>query len=84
MGVYHEDGYSAAVEGFLVVHGARIRLAKTNGETFTLAESCELAPGTTGELLIVVDGKISARLVTLPGGVSEGQALVSYTVAAPF
>lgn len=85
MGVYHENGYSADVEGFLVVRGGpRVRLAKTNGATFTLAEPCELSPGTLGELVVIVDGKKSSRLVTLPGGVSFGQTLVRYAVAAPF
>ncbi len=85
MGVHHENGYSADVEGFLVVRGGpRIRLAKTNGDTLTLAESCELAPGTLGELLVIVDGKKNSRLVVLPRGVSMGQSLVRYTVAAPF
>ena len=85
MGIHHEDGYSADVEGFLVVRdGPRIRLAKTNGSTLTLAESCELAPGTLGDLLVIVDGEKSSRLVVLPDGISIGQSQVRYTVAAPF
>ena len=84
MGTHHEDGYSADVEGFLVVDDQRIRLAKTNGSTFALAESCELAPGTVGDLLTIVDGQESSRLVKLPAGVTQGQTVVVYTVAAPF
>ena len=84
MGAHHEDGYSADVEGLLVVNGRRTRLAKTNGNTFALAESCELAPGTVGDLLTIVDGKESSRLVRLPAGISRGQTMVVYTVSAPF
>ena len=84
MGRHHQDGYSADVEGFLDVNGRRIRVAKTNGSTFTLVESCELAPGTVGNLLTIVDGKESSRLVRLPAGISQGQSLVVYSVSAPF
>ncbi len=84
MGRHHQDGYSADVEGFLVVDGQRFPLAKTNGQTFYLAESCELAPGTQGELLIIIDGNSRSKLVSLPGGISVGQTVVSYTVMAPF
>ena len=84
MGVYHENGYSADVEGYLVIRGTRIRLAKTNRGSIVLAEPCELPPGTVGDLLIIVDGKKSSRLVTLPCGVARGQTQVNYTVAAPF
>jgi hypothetical protein len=84
MGTYHEYGYSAEVEGFFVIRGSRVRLAKTNGCTFVLAESCELPPGAEGELLTVVDGKANSRRVVLPDGVLSGQTLVKYLVAAPF
>jgi hypothetical protein len=84
MGIQHEHGYSAEVEGFLVIRGERVRLAKTNAHALVLAESCELPPGAVGELLIIVDGKSDSRLVTLPSGVCKGQTLVNYQVAAPF
>ena len=84
MGRQYEDGYSADVEGFLVVGSSRFRLAKTNGCTLVLAESCELAPGTAGEIVLVIDGNASSRLVVLPDGVPKGQNVASYTVTAPF
>ena len=84
MGSHHEHGYSADVEGFFVCRGTRIRLAKTNGCSFVLAETCELSPGTVGELLLIVDGRADSRLVTLPDGIAMGQTLVRYDVAAPF
>lgn len=84
MGIQHEHGYSADVEGFLVVRDERMRLAKSNDRAFVLAEACELPPGTVGELLIIVDGKSDSRLISLPFGVCKGQTLVSYQVAAPF
>jgi hypothetical protein len=84
MGVHHKDGYSADVEGFLVVGDARFRLAKTNDRAFTLAEPCELPPGASGEILIIVDGDPSSQLVEMPSGICAGQSIVEYKVAAPF
>ncbi|MEX2115214.1 MAG: hypothetical protein WD845_18620 [Pirellulales bacterium] len=84
MGRHHEDGYSASVEGFLVVRGHRFRLAKTNDRSLTLAVSCELPPGSEGELIVTIDGHRMSRLVTIPSGVALGQSTVNYTVAAPF
>ena len=84
MGTQRENGYSADVEGFFVVNGNRIRLAKTNGSTFCLAESCELPPGSEGDLLIIIDGKSHSRRVVVPDGVCLGQTQVSYKVSAPF
>lgn len=84
MGVHHEDGYSASVEGYFVVGEQRLRLAKTNGRSFVLAESCALPPETRGELVVIVDGEENRRLVELPDGAVDGQTVVPYTVAAPF
>ncbi len=84
MGIYHEDGYSSDVRGFLVVGGRRLRLAKTNGRTFVLSESCELPPGTEGELLVILDGHERSRFVKLPEGVKKDDTSVIYEVVAPF
>lgn len=84
MGIRHEDGYSANVEGHLVVDNARFQLAKSNGSTFVLADACELSPGTIGELVITVDGETDIRLIELPSGVPRGQFIVEYREAAPF
>lgn len=84
MGVHHEDGYSASVEGYFVIGERRIRLAKTNGNTFVLAEPCELAPGTVGDLVVIVDGEENVRSVAVVDGIIAGQTVVSYEVMAPF
>ena len=84
MGTRHEIGYSADVEAFFVTAGKRIRVAKTNGSALSLAESCELPPGTEGDLLIIVDGNARSQRVLLPEGVERGQTTVKYMVAAPF
>ena len=57
MGVHHEDGYSASVEGYFVVGDKRFRLAKTNGCTSVLAEPCELRARTYGQIVVIVDGE---------------------------
>jgi hypothetical protein len=84
MGIHHSDGYSADVEGFFIVGELRIRLAKTNGSAFFLAESCELPPGTEGDLLVIIDGKSTSRHVEITDGIVPGQTLVRYQTAVPF
>jgi hypothetical protein len=84
MGIRYKDGYSADVEGFFVVGHQRIRLAKTNGCTFSLAESdSEIPPRTEGDLVVIVDGNVSSRRVEIEG-VIRGQTIVRYKVSAPF
>lgn len=70
--------------GFFVTSKIKVRLAKTNGSTFTVAESCEFSPGEEGALLTIVDGIKDSRRVVLPDGVCLGQTIVKYEVAAPF
>jgi len=84
MGTYHADGYSAHVEGHLIVRGKRYRVAKTNDRTFVLADPCELEPGAEGEIVVTIDGEAFSRLIVLPGGVTSSEPFVPYRVAAPF
>jgi len=84
MGIHHENGYSAEVEGFFVVNGDRIRLAKTNGETLVVVEPRDLPPGTEGDLQVIVDGKLDSRQVVLREGMRVGQNRVAYEVLVPF
>lgn len=84
MGTRHQYGYSAKVEAFFIAAGKQIRVAKTSHVTISFAESCELPPGTEGDLLVIIDGNASSRRVVLPEGVELGQTAVRYTVAAPF
>lgn len=84
MGIHHENGYSAEVEGFFVWNGQRMRLAKTNHREFVVLEPCDLPPGTEGELLVIVDGRPDSREVMLPEGMNLGQIRVSYQVTVPF
>jgi hypothetical protein len=84
MGIHHEDGYSASVEGFFVIEQQRIRLAKTNGCTFVVAQPCQVPAGTEGEMLVIVDGNEHSRRVRLPDGIIAGQTLVKYEVSVPF
>jgi hypothetical protein len=85
MGTQRDDGYSAEVQGFFVVQGGcTVRLAKTNGSTFVVAESCEFDRGTVGELLVIVDGRVSSREIKLIDRVALGQTVVSYEPNVPF
>ena len=78
MGIHRENGYSASVEGFLIVGTVRYRLAKTNTATLLLIDACELAPQTQAELLIIVDGVEDCQSIVLPDGVALGQSVVPY------
>ncbi len=84
MGTHHKDGYSAEVQGFFVVGQDHLRLAKTNGRAFVLAESRRLLAGTEGDLLVIVDGVKSSRRVAVVEDVPLGQSTVKYAVTAPF
>ena len=85
MGIVREhNGYSAHIEGYLVVGNLRFRLALTNGVNFLLAEDCELEPGTNAELLVIIDGEADTRRIELPDGVALGQRRVRYQEAIPF
>lgn len=84
MGIHHENGYSAHVEGFFVIDGDRIRIAKSNDREFCVVEPRELPPGIEGDLLVIVDGSSHSRRVALPHGMQSGEQRVAYTVTAPF
>jgi len=84
MGIHREFGYSASVEGFFVCDGREHRLAKSNGTSFVLVEPCQLAPGTCGDLVVIVDGHRDSRQVSLPSGAMPDRAAVTYHVIAPF
>jgi hypothetical protein len=84
MGIQRENGYSASVEAFLVVGDQHIRLAKTGPEKVVLVEPCELAPGTKGELVIIIDGHRDSRSVVLDEGAMSAQQEVRYSAAVPF
>jgi hypothetical protein len=84
MGIHHENGYSSEVEGFFVVNGDRIRVAKSNECAFVVVEPRELPPGIEGDLLVIVDGKPDSRRVLLPVGMQLGQNRVVYEDSVPF
>jgi hypothetical protein len=84
MGIQRENGYSASVEAFLVVAQQQFTVAKTGRDTFTLVEPCELAPGTEGELIMIVDGHRTSRAVVLDDGAISGRREVRYTAAVPY
>jgi len=84
MGIQHKDGYSAAVESYLIIDGARYKLAKTNGETLMLHEDCVTPPGTVATMSITVDGDTRSKQVRLPDGIGAGDRIARYMVEAPF
>ncbi len=82
MGLHHENGYSASVEGFFVFNGERIRVAKSSHSYFYAVEPRDLPAGVEGDLLVIVDGNSSSRRVRLPLGMQANQLPTQYEVAA--
>lgn len=80
MGIDRANGYSATVEAYIDVEGLRIPLAKTDGDSFFLAERSEVAvsPGTELDLTIIVDGDVDSRPIVLTEGITPGQSRVLY------
>lgn len=74
------DGYSATIEAYISVAGAQMTLAKSNGESFYLAEPSEtaIAPFTEAMLFIIVDGDVDSRPIVLTEGITPGQSRVLY------
>lgn len=84
MGIHHENGYSASVEGFFVFDGERIRVAKSSPTTFFAVEPRILPAGVEGELVVIVDGNSTSRRVRLPSGMQVDPLPTPYEVTAPF
>jgi hypothetical protein len=76
--------HSAKVSARLVVGDLHVKVAKTNGDSLTLAEECELAPKTEAQLSIVIDERKSTQLILLSDGATAGQREVRYWVLAHF
>ena len=77
-------GHSAKVSAFLTVGSNRIQVAKINRHYLTLADTCELAPKTEAQLIIIIDEKKSTQMILLSDGVGGSQRQVRYSVLAPF
>lgn len=84
MGIHRKNGYSANVRAYLTVGTTRYEVAKTSDCEIALAEPCELPPGCEGELVVIVDGVPSSRIVVLDEGVVPHCSSARYTTAAPF
>lgn len=79
----HDGGYSATVEGYFVLNGERIRLAKTNGSTFVFAAPRQLPQNTEGDLLVIIDGKAESKRI-LVSRVFDDDHVAEYRVLVPF
>jgi hypothetical protein len=84
MGIQRENGYSASISAYLTVGTERFQIAKMNRDYLTLAEPCELAPNTEGQITVVVDEKKSTQMIALSDGVTSNHRGARYSVLAPF
>lgn len=72
-------GYSAKVDGFLIAHGERFRIAKSNDLFLHLAEpATKDIPGGLAVLEITIDGNADSQNVAI-GYTVAGHTVVEYT-----
>lgn len=72
-------GYSAQVDGFLIVGGERYRIAKSNHLFVHLAEpAAKDIPGGRAVLEITIDGNVDSQPVAI-GYTIAGHTVVEYT-----
>ena len=85
MGTNHEGSYSASVSAFIRVGEHQLRLAKTNGVTFSLSQPCTISvPAEASAILTInIDGYEDSKQITLREGLHVGQRIVKYDTA-PF
>lgn len=70
MGTFWNDGYSAHVDIYLLIAGKQLSVAQVGPRELVLQQPYELAPGSSGELVIEVDGQSILYPITIPGGAS--------------
>ncbi|MCE9545328.1 MAG: hypothetical protein K8T25_07410 [Planctomycetia bacterium] len=61
--------HSPEIEMWLVVGSERLPLAQVSRDSLLLAESRELPPQTTGQVVVTIDGRRICRDVILVSGV---------------
>lgn len=84
MGTFHNDGYSATVEAFLLIGDQRLKVAKISRDTLTFSQPCEFPPGVEGILSVTIDGVEATRLIALDDGILHDSESARYSTAAPF
>jgi hypothetical protein len=52
-----QTGHSAKVDIRLHVSGMNLDVAQVSREFLILREACEVAPGTTGQVVVTIDGR---------------------------
>lgn len=68
------------MEAFIAQNGTSLPLAKSNGDSFYLADPSEVAIAAETEvnLTIIVDGDVDSRPIILTEGIQPGQSEVPY------
>ena len=78
MAIRSIDGYSSTVEIHLTVDGEIIPVAQIGPSTLILREPRDIAPDTSAQLTITVDGRVERESIMLPCGSSRDTVLVKY------
>ena len=78
MGQRWLDGYSAQVELYFLVDGKRHEIAQIGNGSFILRDPNEIPPGTSGTLVIKIDGREEREEVMLCNGAAKREEPVLF------
>ena len=78
MGQKWFDGYSAAVEIYLLIDGKRYDVAQIGAGSLILRDSHKIPPHTHAKLVIKIDGTEEAEYVFLGEGANNNEELVPF------
>jgi hypothetical protein len=78
MGQRWLDGYSAAVEIYLIVDGTRHDVAQIGDGSLILREEVDIEPDTDAKLVMIIDGHEEMETVVLPKGASRSDKVVPF------
>lgn len=74
-------GFSAEVDIRLRVSGMNLDVAQVSREFLILREASEVAPGTTGQVVVTIDGREHVYPVLLHEGISSHSRRVTFVGA---
>jgi hypothetical protein len=78
MSIQWRDGFSAKVAIALQLNGKRLPIARIGPASFTLRDPCDIAPSSSAQIVIQVDGNREERAVLLHRGATVASPEVEY------
>ncbi|HEY2839794.1 MAG TPA: hypothetical protein VGJ26_11630 [Pirellulales bacterium] len=79
MAIHWQTGFSANVEAYLEIEGARFRVERVGDGSLGMRDSCRAAVGSMATLIIKVDDWEKSFQISLPEGLtSDSQQFVPF------